>query len=96
MRSKYEQIKYIEKWNMKIIIHYSSWRLNYELPQDKVNEQLRLEQLDIKRAILIVNTLNKLKSFFILYNFLSFILKLFIKIYWHYIYTSQVFLNMLF
>ncbi|WP_425380105.1 PBSX family phage terminase large subunit [Spiroplasma endosymbiont of Stenodema calcarata] len=50
MRSKYEQIKYIEKWNMKIIIHYSSWRLNYELPQDKVNEQLRLEQLDIERA----------------------------------------------
>ncbi len=35
---------------MKIIIHYSSWRLNYELPQDKVNEQLRLEQLDIERA----------------------------------------------
>ncbi|RUP70438.1 hypothetical protein D6D54_09610, partial [Spiroplasma poulsonii] len=29
---------------------YSSWRLNYELPQDKVNEQLRLEQLDIERA----------------------------------------------
>ncbi|AXF96962.1 PBSX family phage terminase large subunit [Spiroplasma phoeniceum] len=50
MPSKYEQIKYIEKWNMKIIIHYSSWRLNYELPQDKVNEQLRLEQLDIERA----------------------------------------------
>ncbi len=50
MISKYEQIKYIEKWNMKIIIHYSSWRLNYELPQDKVNEQLRLEQLDIERA----------------------------------------------
>ncbi|MBW3059372.1 MAG: hypothetical protein CXB60_10215 [Spiroplasma poulsonii] len=50
MRSKYEQINYIEKWNMKIIIHYSSWRLNYELPQDKVNEQLRLEQLDIERA----------------------------------------------
>ncbi|WP_338966316.1 MULTISPECIES: PBSX family phage terminase large subunit [unclassified Spiroplasma] len=50
MRSKYEQINYIEKWNMKIIIHYSSWRLNYELPQNKVNEQLRLEQLDIERA----------------------------------------------
>ncbi len=37
---------------MKIIIHYSSWRINYELPKDKFNEQLRLEQLDIERAIL--------------------------------------------
>ncbi|WP_253301019.1 hypothetical protein [Spiroplasma endosymbiont of Phyllotreta cruciferae] len=25
-------------------------KTNYELPQDKVNEQLRLEQLDIERA----------------------------------------------
>ncbi|MBW3059230.1 PBSX family phage terminase large subunit [Spiroplasma poulsonii] len=31
-------------------VYYSSWRLNYELPQDKINEQLRLEQLDIERA----------------------------------------------
>jgi hypothetical protein len=50
MRSKYEQIKYIEKLNMKIIIHYYNWRLNYKLPKDKVNEQLKLEQLDIERA----------------------------------------------
>lgn len=50
MRSKLEQTAYIEKWNMKIIIHYSSWRLNNLLPQDQVNEQLRLEQLDIERA----------------------------------------------
>ncbi|MBW3059202.1 MAG: hypothetical protein CXB60_09270 [Spiroplasma poulsonii] len=57
MRSKYEQINYIEKWNMKIIIHYSSWRLNYELPQDKVNEQLRLEQLDIRLLALLVKKL---------------------------------------
>ncbi|WP_374696263.1 hypothetical protein [Spiroplasma endosymbiont of Polydrusus formosus] len=50
MHSKYEQIKYIKKWNMKIIINNSSWRLNYELPQNKINEQLRSQQLDIERA----------------------------------------------
>ncbi len=50
MPSKYEKNKYIEKCNIKIIINYSSWILNYELPQDKVNEQLWLEQLDIERV----------------------------------------------
>lgn len=50
MRSNFEQIKYLEKWNMKIIIHYSSWRMNKYLDQAQCNELLRLEQLDPERA----------------------------------------------
>lgn len=50
MRNKWEQTAYIEKWNMKIIIHYTNWRLNDLLPQEEKNKIERLEQLDIERA----------------------------------------------
>ncbi|APE74755.1 PBSX family phage terminase large subunit [Spiroplasma citri] len=50
MRSKWEQTAYIEKWDMKIIIHYTNWRLNSFLPKEEENKILRLEQLDPERA----------------------------------------------
>ncbi|QED24875.1 PBSX family phage terminase large subunit [Spiroplasma citri] len=50
MRSKWEQTAYIEKWDMKIIIHYTNWRLNSFLPKEEENKILRLEQLDTERA----------------------------------------------
>ncbi|WP_281042173.1 phage terminase large subunit [Spiroplasma citri] len=50
MRSKWEQTAYIEKWDMKIIIHYTNWRLNSFLPTEEENKILRSEKLDPVRA----------------------------------------------
>lgn len=50
MKSKYEQIGKFNRFNRKIINHYSSWRMNNMLSDDVKNTLLELEHLDPARA----------------------------------------------